>query len=443
MSLINLGDGVKQLGGYTGLYNTNGGTKFSELLFEYTGQTNATANASVDATASNAETYCSWIVPPGFEEIVSAGAWVLNTTFTGTADFEVEVDIIPNGGTPGTTSIYNRTIEFSSSNENGWLDLSGCFDGASEGDFVKVKIKNDANGSTLDPCTGGVIYKSSSSNLSLPIVPRQSTSTSANLGWYQNILGGSGVAQYGFSLPSDFGGVVSATVRARKSGGVATTCTMTLDSAYCLTGELEYENTETDSSFSHDFPNTTDEHDLDVTSVLTGLTSSFANGHVGLSVSVTQAGTVFQFMRGTLNYISTQSKKVKTANLFWADQIGASTVKRPSDNVLGAAIGYHNLEVPSNFSSVTKASIWVRKGSSGSGEKPFNFESKHGLSGEAQDENTLTYQIDHTVDTGLRLYLLNLTSDLSGIPAGSRIGTKFTNGSGVNCYILGGHVEGT
>lgn len=259
-------------------------------------------------------------------------------------------------------------------------------------------------------------------------------------------------------IPSDFATLDEAYIYLNRAYGDTGTLDIDLHSAYSLDDDLEYENSEDDTTNTISVTST-ELIKMDISSVFQNLSSSHQKAHVGLTV-INQAATTFYIGMGEIIYTNVEGVK-KTQVLittYFDTQTGASTCKRPANQVLSTENLDFNFQIPKSMARVTRAVIDLRKGSSGSGSKTFTFTFASGANGEGHAENTVSDTIDKTINTGIRMVEIDILPLLEGLIPGSSFsggvltlpvpfdgiscGGNFTNSAGIAAQFCGGALEG-
>ena len=280
--------------------------------------------------------------------------------------------------------------------------------------------------------------------------------------WRGN-LAASGVsgdeAYWWVPIPSDFESLDSAFINLSRSSGDTGTLSLDLHSCRCIDGELESATTEDDTSFTIDVTST-EPIFVDISSVLQTLDSDDAGGHMAVAI-VNQAATYFFPFVGQFNYTNNEGVK-KTCTLittYFDTEVGAQTARRPGKLVLSTASLNFNFNIPPKIAQITRASIFFRKGSSGSGDKNFTFELNTAGNGEAHATNTDTDTIVKNIATGIRIIEVDIMTILKDVIPNSTYsggvitlddpdsfeglhgGGLFTNNAGISAYLVGGIIE--
>lgn len=264
---------------------------------------------------------------------------------------------------------------------------------------------------------------------------------------------------YWTPIPSDFESLDSAFINLIRVSGGTGTLDIDLHSARSLDGELESATTEDDTSFSIEATGS-EQIFVDISSVLQTLDSDDAGGHLAVALINQSTGSFWEYV-GELNYTNNEGIK-KTCTLittYFDTEIGAQTAKRPGKLVLSTASLNFNFNIPPKIAQITRASIFFRKGNSGSGDKDFTFELNTAGNGEAHAENTDTDTIVKNIATGIRIIEVDIMPILKNVIPDSSYaddvitmddpdsfeglhgGGRFTNNAGIAAYLVGGIIE--
>lgn len=263
---------------------------------------------------------------------------------------------------------------------------------------------------------------------------------------------------YSIKIPSDFQSLDSACIYLRRLGGGTGTASIDLHSVYSKDQEAEYANTEDDVSNSISVTST-ELIQMDITSIFQNLTSSHSSAQCGIAL-INQSSISFTIQTGEFVYTSSAGTKKNCVffTSYFDTTYGASSAKRPTNDVLSTAHLNINVQIPAGMKRVTKAVLDFGKALSGSGVKTWTFELLSGGDGEAHNENSDTNTVDKTTTTGRTLIEVDILPLMEAIVPGSSYdsgtltlpdsfeglscGIDFTNTTGLAVYFLGGILEG-